>query len=170
MNLKWLKHRSAPAKYWHFATETWINCALLFANKQDNPNKASKCFSIQFICTKNNAVTASEERVEQDRLEQATFDLINHVQQRKGGKGGDRRDKQTTSPQPYQSQTKEEEGEIKGESQRLFTLSIMSGRLVAASTVTSRSCSMPSISVRSWARTRSPTPPEPEELKAWMRT
>lgn len=41
----------------------------------------------------------------------------------------------------------------------------MSGRLVAASTVTSRSCSTPSISVRSWAKTRSPTPPEPDALE-----
>lgn len=46
----------------------------------------------------------------------------------------------------------------------------MSGRLVAANTVTSRSCSMPSISVRSWARTRSPTPPEPEELRRCRET
>lgn len=78
-----------------------------------------------------------------------TFNLINHVQQRKGGSGGDKGDTHITSPQPYQSQTKEEEGEGKTESWHLFTLSIMSGRLVAASTVTSRSCSTPSISVRS---------------------
>lgn len=52
-----------------------------------------------------------------------------------------------------------------GDRETRFTLSIMSGRLVAASTVTSRSCSTPSISVSSWARTRSPTPLEPEDLQ-----
>lgn len=107
--------------------------------------------------------------IKQDRPVQATFDLINHIQQSKGGKRGGERDKHT-SLQPDQSLTKEDDGEMKKESWRLFTLSIMSGRLVAASTVTSRSCSMPSISVRSWARTRSPTPLEPEELKGRVRT
>lgn len=98
---------------------------------------------------KNDTVPASEKRVKVDKPGQATFDIINHVEQRKSGTQGDNGDKDTTSPHPYQSQTKEEGGEIKAESRRLFTLSIMSGRLVAASTVTSRSCSMPSISVRS---------------------
>lgn len=88
-----------------------------------------------------------------------------------GGRGGDRgRHTHNIHPRPYQSRTKEEEGETKTKSRRLFTLSIMSGRLVAASTVTSRSCSTPSISVRSWARTRSPTPPEPDELQGWRGT
>lgn len=45
-----------------------------------------------------------------------------------------------------------------------LTLSILSGRLVAAKIVTSFNCSMPSISVKSWARTRSATFPAPEEL------
>lgn len=119
---------------------------------------------------KNDTVPASKKRVKEDEPGQATFDIINHVEQRKSGTQGDNGDKHTTSPHPYQSQTKEEGGEIKAESRRLLTLSIMSGRLVAASTVTSRSCSMPSISVRSWARTRSPTPPEPEELDERMGT
>lgn len=121
----------------------------VFNTKATDTKQVVKMRNYLIALHQNKAVTASEERVEKDRPEQATFNLINHVQQRKGGRGGDKGDTQTTSPQPYQSRTKEEEGEIKTESRRLFTLSIMSGRLVAASTVTSRSCSMPSISVRS---------------------
>lgn len=45
------------------------------------------------------------------------------------------------------------------------TLSIMSGLLVAARTVTSLSCSIPSISVSNCANTRSATPLERDELK-----
>ena len=93
---------------------------------------------------------ASVRRVGQSgQTREVTFSLINHVQHSKGGRGGDKGDKHTTSLHPYQSRTKEKDGEMKTGSRRPFTLSIMSGRLVAASTVTSRSCSMPSISVRS---------------------
>ena len=46
-----------------------------------------------------------------------------------------------------------------------LTLSIMSGLFVAATMVTSLSFSTPSISVSSWARTRSPTLLPPDELK-----
>lgn len=45
-----------------------------------------------------------------------------------------------------------------------LTLSIISGRLVAATTVTSLRLCTPSISVRSWASTLSPTLLLPEEL------
>lgn len=116
------------------------------------PNSQSSTWSISLsdlTGLKNDTVPASEKRVKEDKPGQTTFDIINHLEQRKSGTQGDNGDKHTTSPHPYQSQTKEEGGEIKAESRRLFTLSIMSGRLVAASTVTSRSCSMPSISVRS---------------------
>lgn len=44
------------------------------------------------------------------------------------------------------------------------TLSIMSGLFVAARIVTSFSCSIPSISVNNWAKTRSATFPALEEL------
>lgn len=46
----------------------------------------------------------------------------------------------------------------------ICTLSIMSGLFVAAKIVTSFSCSIPSISVSNWAKTRSATFPAPEEL------
>ena len=45
------------------------------------------------------------------------------------------------------------------------TWSIMSGLFVAATTVTSPSCSTPSSSVRSWASTRSATLLPPDELR-----
>ena len=48
---------------------------------------------------------------------------------------------------------------------KVVTLSIMSGLLVAATIVTSFSFSTPSISVNSWARTLSATLLLPEELQ-----
>lgn len=81
-------------------------------------------------CTKalaSNSTTPKQpsdniQRVELDRPERATFNLINHVQQRQGGKGGDKTDKHTTSPQPYQSGTREEEGDMKTEPASVYLI------------------------------------------------
>lgn len=149
--------------------------SLSFGSTQSNQHEKKKRWSHdKQVSNERAAASTSEGRVEEDGPEHTTSDLIHHGQQKEGETGGDRTDKHTTSPRPDPSGGSEEEA-----ARRLFTLSIMSGRLVAASTVTSRSCSTPSISVSSWARTRSPTPPEPEELRGtdkekremkWMRS
>lgn len=49
----------------------------------------------------------SKERVPEDGPKQETSNLINHIQQRKRGRGGDKRDPHKTSSPTYQSHTKE---------------------------------------------------------------